>query len=647
VRRVPTRTRLAAALVALVAGAGAVPVAPAGAASTGIVDIVGHGWGHGRGMGQYGALGYAVEHGWSYQQILGHFYGGTAPGTSPDAEIDVRLSRQDGAAMVVTSASPFSIGDNAFAPGEAARVVRRGDGQWEIARAPGACAASAWVPAQVVDGALAPEAVPAADDPGAALPQLLELCRADGNRHYRGRLRIVLGDGAPRTVNRVPMEQYLRGVLPRESPASWGDHGGGRGMQALMAQAVAARSYAWADGVRWSYATTCDTTSCQVYGGAALNGVPAEDHRTDHAVAATAGQVRRWPNGSIVRTEFSSSTGGATVGGQFPAVEDLGDAIALNPNSTWRAQVPASQLEAAYPSIGALVGVDIPVRAGIGPDGGWPTGIVLRGSRGSVTITPEQARTALGLKSGFFRVTRAIEVAPAVGIAARAAGGGFWRASSDGAVFTEGAVPALGDALAVPLRSPVVGLAAAPGDGYWLVGGDGGIFSYGDAPFLGSTGGMALNQPVVGMASTPGLGYWFVAADGGVFSYGDAAFHGSTGGMVLNQPVVGMARTPGSGYWLVARDGGVFAYGDAPFLGSTGGIRLAQPVVGMAATPSGRGYWLVARDGGVFAYGDAPFLGSGADGVPRSPIVGVAASPSGGGYALLAADGTVLRFGDA
>ena len=41
------------------------------------VTISGHGWGHGRGMGQYGAFGYAVDHGWSGSQILDHFYGGT------------------------------------------------------------------------------------------------------------------------------------------------------------------------------------------------------------------------------------------------------------------------------------------------------------------------------------------------------------------------------------------------------------------------------------------------------------------------------------------------------------------------------------------------------------------------------------------
>jgi hypothetical protein len=197
------------------------------------------------------------------------------------------------------------------------------------------------------------------------------------------------------------------------------------------------------------------------------------------------------------------------------------------------------------------------------------------------------------------------------------------------------------------LAQPVVGMAAtAAGKGYWLVARDGGVFSFGDARFLGSTGGIRLNQPIVGITRTPsGNGYWFVAADGGVFAFGDARFLGSTGGIRLNQPIVGMASSPtGDGYWLVARDGGIFAFGDARFLGSTGGIRLNQSIVGMASSPNGTGYWLVGADGGVFSYGDAKFLGAGGAG---HQVVGIAPSADGAGYWLGTTDGTVLSFGRA
>ena len=251
--------------------------------------------------------------------------------------------------------------------------------------------------------------------------------------------------------------------------------------------------------------------------------------------------------------------------------------------------------------------------------------------------------------------TRAAAASPvpgtrAVELAATADGGGYWVASSTGAVYPFGDAHSHGSMSGRALNAPIVGLTATPtGGGYWLVASDGGVFSYGDAGYFGSTGAQRLNAPIVGMAATPsGHGYWLVTSDGGVFSYGDASFWGSTGSMRLNQPVVGLAATPsGNGYWLVASDGGVFSYGDASFRGSTGSMRLNQSVVGLAATPSGDGYWLVASDGGIFSYGDARFWGSTGSIRLNQPIVGMAAAPGAGGYWLVAADGGVFTFGAA
>ena len=206
-------------------------------------------------------------------------------------------------------------------------------------------------------------------------------------------------------------------------------------------------------------------------------------------------------------------------------------------------------------------------------------------------------------------------------------GTGWWprtAASSISATPSSSARPAV-----PPLVAPVVGMArTADGGGYWLVASDGGVFSYGDAHFFGSMGGKALNKPIVGMAASPdGLGYWLVASDGGIFAFGDASFHGSTGGKPLNKPIVNMAATPdGLGYWLVASDGGIFNYGDAGFFGSAGATPLNRPVVDMAAAPDGLGYWLAASDGGIFNYGDARFFGSMGGVVLNRPVVGLASA---------------------
>ena len=190
----------------------------------------------------------------------------------------------------------------------------------------------------------------------------------------------------------------------------------------------------------------------------------------------------------MARTEFSSSTGGYTAGGVFPAVPDDGDAVSVNPSANWSGQIPVDVLESAHPEIGTLLSVDVTKRNGLGDWGGRVVEVVLRGDKGKATLAGNDLRglwayssssRPQGLRSDWFRVT----------------------------------------------NNPSGGLS-----GYWVVGPDGGIFSFGDAKFYGSTGGLKLNAPIVGMAATPtGQGYWLVASDGGIFNFGDAAFYGSTG----------------------------------------------------------------------------------------------------------------------
>src|SRR5205814_4118171 len=120
----------------------------------------------------------------------------------------------------------------------------------------------------------------------------------------------------PRAVNKVSLEGSVKGVVPRESPSGWGTSGGGAGMHALRAQAVAARSYASAER-RSEWAQTCDTQSCQVYGGRATQDgagfTNLEADTSNQAVDDTKGEVRVFlSDGSVARTEFSSSTGGYT-----------------------------------------------------------------------------------------------------------------------------------------------------------------------------------------------------------------------------------------------------------------------------------------------------------------------------------------------
>ncbi|MEM9515698.1 MAG: SpoIID/LytB domain-containing protein [Actinomycetota bacterium] len=465
-----------ALLVTAVLVAVAMPAGRAAAAPNDIiaVRIDGIGFGHGRGMSQWGAYGWAVDEGWTWQQILDHYYGGTSLSSVPaGGRIRVRLTDLDGqgtvgfishnsgvqwngqsrASMyaVETSEGTFDVygSDSRACPGATALTVPNGplsigsggdgvrqiqtflsayhdnaiaidgdfgpqtegkltawqqsegltaDGVWnqnDADRARSIISSDtgqvSWSKLGTASGVLT-FATSSGDDSGTSATNVLGLCEPGGSvTHYRGTIDVrSTGDGN-RVVNDVKVEDYLRGVVPKEISASWADAGSGRGANAVRAQAVAARSYGLQQD-RYSYASTCDTQSCQVYFGAAsrptANGTPrlVEDFRTDQAIAATANQVRTFPNGSIASTEFSASNGPRTAGGVFPPVDDVpGDGTANNPNHRWTRILDADDLAAEY-GLGSITGVDMVEAASSsyrGFDGIWFNDVVLTGSNGN------------------------------------------------------------------------------------------------------------------------------------------------------------------------------------------------------------------------------------------------------------------------
>jgi SpoIID/LytB domain protein len=609
------RTAMMGLAIALVAGPwfATAPVAAASALPSSLA-IVGHGWGHGRGMGQYGALGYAsAPFDWTSSQILSHYYGGTTLAVTSTKMVSVRLDELDGASSVMVAAP---VGGGLLLNGKAVHspaTISRTSSDQTVTATQGASPTDV-----VVSGPWS----------------------TGSSRSFAG--AVVVKAAVAQVWNVLPLDAYVEGVVPRESPASWPP-------AALQAQAVAARSYALAV-LAAAPGAICDTTSCQVYGGDPAQYPSSDSANSNAAVTATSGRVLLCgsyapcgPPGHVALTEFSSSSGGYTAGGEFPPVVDAGDATPSNPNHDWTQSVATSAVQAAYGSaVGTVQAIAVTQRSGLGDLGGRVIQMVVSGSAGRITITGAQFAGAVGLRSDWFAITNA----------GGASGGisGYWIVASNGGVYPFGAADNHGSMAGRLLNAPVIGMApTADGAGYWLVARDGGIFSYGDARFYGSTGQIRLDRPVIGMASTSdGKGYWLYAGDGGIFTFGDARFYGSTGNVRLAQPMVGMAPTPdGRGYWLVAADGGVFAFGDARFYGSTGKVRLAQPVVGMVPTANGHGYWLVGRDGGIFAFGNAGFVGSLPGLGIRDTITSVAPTEDGGGYLMVSAGGRVYAFGDA
>lgn len=390
--------RLAWLLCGLLA-AGLVVLPQAAHAADGTVTITGRGYGHGRGMGQWGALGYAVDYGWGYRQILDHFYGGTTHASdAPTGNVSVELEAQSGRDLIATGPG---LKVNGATTGSGAVRVRTVTGGLQVDVA-GGCGGpwQAQGPAR--------SQVDVSTSGGSGLDGLVQLCTSAGVRGYEGFFRVVPSPEGQQTVNYVPLDGYLRGVVPRESPASWADLGGGAGMNALQAQAVAARSYALSSQWR-SWAMTCDTINCQVYGGAWFTPAGGArrslyDARSDRAVSSTTGEVRRGAAGRIARTEFSASTGGYTAGGAFPAVRDDGDGIVANPNRSWTLQQTLTQVSARL-GVGEVRGIRVTGRTGLGPDGGRVTQVTVDTASGVKTLTGAQVRSRLGLKSDWFTLS--------------------------------------------------------------------------------------------------------------------------------------------------------------------------------------------------------------------------------------------------
>lgn len=276
-----TRMRIAILAVTLAAGA-------AGPASAGAVTWVVHGagFGHGVGMGAYGAYGYG-EHGFGYRQILHHYYKG------------IQLAEQQRAPLVRVLLT-VSSGDVGFTGARAAcgrpldgsrsyRAHRRGSSVLLLSGS-GKLLARCGGRMHAAGGGQ---------------------IRIEGVGLYRGALEVVPGEGSGESlnvVNALDVNSYVRGTLPGEVPPDWP-------MATLKAFAVAARSIALSTDVGGAgYALYADTRT-QVYGGMGI-----EARRTDLATRATFNQVATY-RGEIAQTTYFSSSGGRTESGFLGAPE--------------------------------------------------------------------------------------------------------------------------------------------------------------------------------------------------------------------------------------------------------------------------------------------------------------------------------------
>jgi stage II sporulation protein D len=353
-------------------------LAPASAAGADVV-IKGRGWGHGVGLSQYGAYGYALREGRGARSILAHYYTGSDYGTAPSTRMRVRLKRArspklSGATRAISGGRRIRLRAGRgyrFQAMNAGRV-RVIDTTTERIRA------RLRMPVRVTGGA------------STRLHGSAENGRRSG--FYRGRMVLTRAGGGVLVVNHVTLEHYLYGVVPAEMPASWP-------AEALKAQAVVARSYALTSrstGLPWD--VFADVRS-QVY-----RGVLAEVPATTAAVRATRGRVVT-VGGRVAQTFFFSTSGGRTAANEegfggtpisyLRSVADPHDD--LSPVHTWTARFTRRAADRKLGSLvlGRLRRLGVATRS----SSGRAATVLVRGSGGDRTVSAASVQTELGLRS--------------------------------------------------------------------------------------------------------------------------------------------------------------------------------------------------------------------------------------------------------
>ena len=284
------------------------------------VQLYGRGYGHGVGLSQYGARGRALA-GQSADEILTtYFTGATTATTKPTRNVRVRLMT----GFRATSKSPL-------------RIYGRG-GDWEIKGIDGTYPADAqlriWRVKKVVNGVTVTFwrlRVKALDGtrllstrvtkrvvvrPVATTTVLQLFSKPSAYDTYRGRLKVFLRTATVKVVNHVPLDDYLRGVVPVEMPPSWPT-------AALQAQTVSSRSYAVRRlHPRRGTFDLYDDTRSQVY-----RGTKAERSETDAAIADTSGEILM-SGSSVVNAFYHSTGGGATEDNEYAWVSSSGKLVA-------------------------------------------------------------------------------------------------------------------------------------------------------------------------------------------------------------------------------------------------------------------------------------------------------------------------------
>jgi stage II sporulation protein D len=395
--------RLAAARFLLLLSSAFLLLVPSARAGVSWV-IDGHGFGNGVGMSQYGAYGYA-EHGKGYRFILAHYYRGTSIGTMHETHmVSVLVGVLSG--DIGFRGATTACGQSLDPTGEY-RAHRVGTAV-KLLDAGGHLLADCGRKLRTAGGTS------------------IEI---DGIGAYRGALEVVptASDiGSLNAINTLPVDQYVKGVIPNESPSDWPQ-------AALRAQAVASRSYALAVQVHGNGFDLYDDTSSQVYGG-----LESETAAGNRAAEATRGQVVTY-GGKVAETYFSACSGGHTesvqnvfFGASVPYLVGVPDPYdGACPLHSWTLDFSGAEISARLGAYldGQLKKVVVTKR-GVSPRIVWAR---LYGTGGVTMIRGDQLAEALGAYDRWMTFHKLVD-----GAQVETSGGGAGGGGSGGATAQKG-----------------------------------------------------------------------------------------------------------------------------------------------------------------------------------------------------------------
>ena len=248
------------------------------------------------------------------------------------------------------------------------------------------------------------------------LPQVLEIEPSEladaitvNGRSYRGRLRVDFTGDQLLIVNEVALSEYLASVVGSEMPSSWE-------LEALKAQAVAARNYVLKRIEPNAMYDICDSQNCQAY-----LGMGAETPVTIRAVEETRGLVATYL-GEMITAYYSANAGDETAssgdvwGMPVPYLNSVAsphDAEALSvawgsSGYRWRRIIPVQALAGIQTGEGGVLGTLTDVRVLRTSRIGRPLDIRLEGEQGTLVLSGDRIRTVLNIPSAFAE----FEIAP-------------------------------------------------------------------------------------------------------------------------------------------------------------------------------------------------------------------------------------------